>query len=93
MKLPSQEKSELRARAHHLEPVVSIGKNGLTKAVLDEIDQALTAHELIKVRIGLGDRFIRSEMVDGICDNLGAEFVSTIGGIVILHRKNEDKAD
>ena len=57
---------ELRARAHALDPVVAIGQHGLTPAVLHEIDVALKAHELIKVRVFNGDREARSAMLGRI---------------------------
>ncbi|WP_195829430.1 YhbY family RNA-binding protein, partial [Bordetella pertussis] len=59
LELTSRERSDLRSAAHPLRPVVLIGDNGLTDAVLKEIDLALTAHELIKVRAGGDDREAR----------------------------------
>jgi hypothetical protein len=56
---------ELRARAHHLHPVVMVGHHGLTPAVLHEIDAALSAHELIKVRVFSDDRSEREALSAG----------------------------
>ncbi|WP_195846993.1 YhbY family RNA-binding protein, partial [Bordetella pertussis] len=75
LELTSRERSDLRSAAHPLRPVVLIGDNGLTDAVLKEIDLALTAHELIKVRAGGDDREAREAMLATICDTLSCAAV------------------
>ena len=77
---------ELRARAHHLHPVVSVGHHGLTPAVFHEIDVALTAHELIKVRLGSDDRDERIAMSARICAELHCGAVQQIGKLLVLWR-------
>jgi putative YhbY family RNA-binding protein len=77
---------ELRARAHHLHPVVTIGQHGLTPAVLHEIDVALTAHELIKVRIFSDERGARQAMLAQACAALGCAAVQQIGKLLVLWR-------
>ena len=72
LQLSSIERRELRARAHNLNPVVSIAENGLTAAVLKEIDINLTAHELIKVRVYGDSRENRLAYLEQICSELGA---------------------
>jgi putative YhbY family RNA-binding protein len=83
---------ELRARAHHLHPVVSVGQHGLTPAVLHEIDVALTAHELIKVRIFSDDRAGRDALLAQICDALDCNPVQQIGKLLVLWRPRADAA-
>jgi RNA-binding protein len=80
---------ELRARAHRLEPVVIIGAKGLTDEVLAEIDRALNAHELIKVRAAL-ERDERDEALRRICERTGAQRVQQIGKIFVIYRKNDE---
>ena len=77
---------ELRARAHHLHPVVSIGHHGLTPAVLHETDVALTAHELVKVRVFTDDRAERESLLARICDALDCAPVQQIGKLLVLWR-------
>lgn len=77
---------ELRARAHYLHPVVAIGHHGLTPAVMHEIDVALTAHELIKVRIFSDDRAEREGMLVRACDALDCAAVQQIGKLLVLFR-------
>jgi putative YhbY family RNA-binding protein len=77
---------ELRARAHALDPVVAIGQHGLTPAVLREIDVALKAHELIKVRVFNGDREARRAMLGRIVGALDCAPVQQIGRLLVLWR-------
>lgn len=86
LELTSRERSDLRSAAHPLKPVVLIGDNGLTDAVLKEIDRALTAHGLIKVRAGGSDRDEREAMLTSICDALSCASVHHLGKTLILFR-------
>jgi len=82
------ERKVLRARAHKLEAVVMIGGKGLTDEVIAEIDRALAAHELIKVRAaGLG-REAREQALSAICQKTAAEPVQQVGKIFVIFRKN-----
>ena len=85
-----QEKKLLKARAHKLDPIVFIGGKGLTDAVIAEIDFALKAHELIKVRAGTMDRHERAKAMSSICARTGAEAVQQIGKIFVLYRKKPE---
>lgn len=91
MEIPATQRRALRAKAHHLEPVVSIGKDGLTPAVQHEIDLALLAHELIKVRVGNDQRDERAAMLSAVCDALACAPVQHVGKILVLWRFNPDK--
>lgn len=86
LKLTSTERSTLRAEAHPLSPVVMIGDAGLTAAVLREIDAALNAHGLIKVRVFGDDREERIAIYETICDKLDAAPVQHIGKLLVLYR-------
>lgn len=84
------EKKKLKAQAHPLNPVVIIGQAGLTPAVIKEINLALDAHELIKVKIR-AERDERSVIRDNICTETQAELIQSIGQIAVLYRKNPKK--
>ena len=84
--LSNVEKKTLRKKAYSLKPVVMIGQNGLTDAVLAEINIALNAHELIKVRIRGVDKNKRAEYCLHIEQQLNAEVMYQIGGITVLYR-------
>jgi len=86
--LSSKKRSELRAEAHALSPVVIIGDKGLTETVMAEIDRSLKAHELIKVRAASAKREDRSPWIEAICDQLEAHAVQQIGKVFVIYRAN-----
>jgi putative YhbY family RNA-binding protein len=86
LELSRDERLALKARAHHLDPVVLLGHAGLTDAVLREIDRALTAHELVKIRVPLDDRAQREQWHAQIAEQLAAARVSAIGKLLIVFR-------
>ena len=89
--LTSSRRSELRAEAHKLGPVVIIGDKGLTDEVMKEIDRSLKAHELIKVKAATDDRAARSAWMQEICARLEAHPVQEIGKVLVIYRENFDK--
>lgn len=86
IKLSNIKKKELRKKAYSLKPFVMIGQHGLTDAILVEIDVALNAHELIKIRIRGATKNTRSEQCLQIEQQLNAEIVHQIGLITVLYR-------
>lgn len=80
----------LRAAAHALSPIVMIGNDGLTATVMKEIERALTAHELIKIRVFGDDRAVRAQWLDEISKTLKAADVQHIGKILVVWRENPD---
>jgi RNA-binding protein len=78
---------ELRAAAHHLNPVVSVAGKGLSATVVAEIDRALATHELIKVRIYGEDRAVRASLMEAICQQVSAVAVQHIGNLLVLWRE------
>jgi len=91
-KLTSVERRALKARAHHLQPVVMVGDAGLTPTVLREIDINLKSHELIKIRVLGDDRAARAALIDAICTQLEAAAVQHIGKILVVFRPRPDDA-
>lgn len=87
--LSGSAKRALRAAAHHLDPVVMIGDKGLTSAVLHEIDIALAAHALIKVRVASDEREQRVAFMNDICAKLACESVQHLGKLLVLWRNKE----
>jgi len=92
LKLTPAERSELRAEAHGLNPVVIIGEGGLTPAVIKEIDLSLNAHGLIKVRVFGDDREARVAIYETICEQLKAAPVQHIGNLLVLFRPKKEAA-
>lgn len=90
IELSSSERRALRARAHSLHPVASISQNGLSDAVLAEIDRGLKAHELIKVRVYGIERDERGALLAEICTRLDAAPVQHIGNVLVVYRANPE---
>lgn len=88
--LSPTERKALKARAHKLEPVVIVGTKGLTDEVVQEIEIALKAHELVKVRAAALERDHREEALAAICRRTGAQAVQSIGKIFVIYRKNDE---
>ncbi|WP_413111039.1 ribosome assembly RNA-binding protein YhbY [Thaumasiovibrio sp. DFM-14] len=91
MKLSTKQRQHLKGLAHNLKPVVLMGANGLTEAVLAEIELALDHHELIKVKVASEDRDTKGLIVDAIIRETEAEKVQVIGKTLVIYRPSADK--
>lgn len=89
MKLSNNDKKHLRRLGHNLNPVVTVANNGLSENVLAEIDRALNDHELIKVKLAVGDSTAKRQVTDAICKKFSAQVVQSIGHIVLLLKKSD----
>lgn len=87
MSLTPKQKSFLRGKAHHLDPVVMLGKEGVSEAVLKATDKALEDHELIKIKIPSADQSEFKETIESIMAETRAEVVQTIGHLLVLYRR------
>jgi putative YhbY family RNA-binding protein len=92
IELTPKQRQQLKGAAHRLDPVVLLGASGLTDAVVKEIDRALTAHELIKVRVPGDDRVERDDIFRAVAERLGAARVQMIGKLFVLFRPRPDEA-
>ena len=90
--LTTQQRNVHRAEAHHLSPVVMIGADGLSAAVLREADAALNAHGLIKIRVLGDDRAAREAIYSQLADELHAAPIQHIGKLLVLWRPQPKKA-
>jgi RNA-binding protein len=84
------ERKALKGRAHSLDPIVHLGSKGLSGALIAELDRALAAHELIKVRAGGLERAEREAAMAEICARLDAQPVQHIGKVLVLYRKKPE---
>ena len=87
MTTSSADKKYLRSLGHQLKPVVTVAGNGLTEGVLAELDRALGDHELIKVKLAVGDRETKKATVDEICLQSKAQLIQSIGHMILIFRK------
>jgi RNA-binding protein len=91
MNLNNKQIQYLKGLAHSLKPVVLLGNNGLTEAVVAEVDFALNHHELIKIKIPTDDRENKALIVDAICRETNATKVQVIGKTLVIYRQTEEK--
>jgi putative YhbY family RNA-binding protein len=89
--LTPRERARLKARAHALEPVVHAGQSGVTDALVAEVDRALAAHELIKVKVGGDDRAARAVLAESLCARTSAALVQQVGKVFVLWRPSEQE--
>jgi RNA-binding protein len=81
---------QLRAIGHKLKPVVTIAGNGLSDGVVSEIDRALTDHELIKIKLAVGDKAARTAVAEELCARANAELVQSIGNVLLVLRRTSE---
>lgn len=91
MPLTKPQITHLRSLAHHLDPVIIIGQNGVSESLLKELNKALDFHELVKVKIAAGEREDRAGIIDELIQQTTSEKVQSIGKTVTLFRRNPKK--
>ena len=90
--MTSSERARLRGIANGLEPIIHIGKEGITPALLKQSDDALTARELIKGTVLKNCDYTAKEALQMLCEQLGAEGVQAIGRRFTLYRPKPEEA-
>ncbi len=88
--LSSKQVRYLRGLGHHLSPVAMIGRHGLTDKVVAAVDEVLSTHELVKIKIQLDSPAERLNTATDVCRKTGAQLVQTIGKTALLYRGNKD---
>lgn len=88
--LSTKQKQALRGMAHHREPIVYAGKEGLSPSMLKSLEAALKAHELIKIKIGQNCPLDRNAAAEELVQATGAALVQVIGRMIVLYRPNPD---
>lgn len=93
MALTNDQKKSLRAIGHNLNPVVTIAGNGLSDAVMVELNRALDDHELIKIKVSVGDRDVKKQVIAEILERTGADLAQQVGNTALLMRRNSKAKD
>ena len=91
MLLSETQKRYLRGLGHQLKPIVMVGEAGLSASLLQEYETTIAHHELIKVRVKVGDRVERDALVNELCAKGKAELVQRVGNMALIYRPNPDK--
>jgi RNA-binding protein len=81
----------LRSLAHHLDPIVMVGQQGITEAVLLQVDTALDDHELIKVKLRKECPVERNEAAEAIATRTTCEVAGIVGGVLMLYRPRQEE--
>ncbi len=87
MHLSNNEKKQLRSIGHTLNPIVTVASKGLTENVVKELNRALDDHELIKVKLAVGEREAKAAVTEAIVKECHATLVQAIGHVILLHRR------
>jgi RNA-binding protein len=90
VKLTEPQRKLLRSLSHPRKPIVTIGRNGLTEPVLNELERALDHHELVKVKVNIADRDERCAAIQGLCERSGAVLIQRIGFVATVFRRNPE---
>ncbi|WP_437900958.1 ribosome assembly RNA-binding protein YhbY [Sorangium sp. So ce124] len=88
MDLTGKQRRHLRALGHHLDPVVQLGKAGLTDGVVTAVDAALERHELVKIRLGTECPDELDDVADSLSQKLRAAVAQTLGRTILLYRRH-----
>jgi len=91
MQLTGKQKNYLRGLAHKINPIVSIGSNGLSKAVLNELESALEHHELLKIKLPADDKATKASLIATLCTETDSEPVQLIGRTAVVYRESKNK--
>lgn len=91
MQLSESQKKFLRGLGHQLKPTVFVGDSGLTENLVNEFESTLSHHELIKIKVRVGDRHARDTMISQLCNDSSAVLVQRVGNVALLYRENPEK--
>lgn len=90
--MTSKERAQWRAKANSLEPIIQIGKEGISENLITQIDDTLDVRELIKIRVHLETApKTPKELAGELADALGADVIQVIGGIIVLYREADEE--
>lgn len=90
MTLSIKQRKHLKALAHHLNPIVQMGKNGYCESFVNEVKRGLKDHELIKVRVSCEDRSEFEQLADTLPEETDSNLVLMIGRIIVLYKQGDD---
>jgi RNA-binding protein len=91
MNLSEKQRKYLRGLAHGRDPIVMVGQSGLSPAIVSELDTALGAHELVKVRARVGDREIRDAALEQLAAQTSSALIQRIGNVGVFYRAHQEK--
>ena len=91
MNFTEPQKKHLRGLGHQLKPLIMVGDAGLSDSLLAEFESTLAHHELLKIKVRVGDRTARDEIIASLCKDHNAALIQRIGNVALLYRPNPEK--
>ena len=91
MQLTQNQLRHLRGLGHRLKPVVTVAGRGLTESVVEEIDSSITHHELMKIKLNVGDRELRDQLLEQLCEQLNLQLIQRVGNTALVFRRNPER--
>lgn len=92
MTVNKQQLRFLKGKAHDLKPVIMIGQNGLSENLINELQQSLTHHELLKIKLPALEKNDRAELIEKLCELTGAEIIQQIGHVLVIFKQAVKKS-
>lgn len=89
--ITAKQRKFLKSLGQKIDPILQIGKSGVTESVLKQIDESLEARELIKVKVLNNSLLDANEVANDVSEKLRAEFVQSIGNKFVIYRESQDK--
>ena len=86
MTLSNRQRRQFRAIGHHLKPIVTVASKGMTDAVTNELSRAIRDHELIKIKLNVGEREQRQQVLDNINERLESVTIQAIGNVAVIYK-------
>lgn len=91
MEMNTKQVKYLKSLGHKLNPIVTVGQHGMKESINTELDIALDYHQLVKIKVSVGDRDARDSLINELATTHSAQLVQRIGNVALLYRKNKDK--
>ena len=91
MEMNTKQIKHLKSLGHKLNPIVTVGQHGMKESINTELDIALDYHQLVKIKVSVGDRDTRDELINTLAIMHSAYLVQRTGNVALLYRKNKDK--
>ena len=91
MELNTKQIKQLKSLGHQLNPIVTVGQHGMKESINTELAIALDFHQLVKIKVGLGDREKRDELIDTLVTHHKAKLIQRVGSVALLYKQNSEK--
>ena len=91
MEMNTKQIKHLKSLGHKLNPIVTVGQHGMKESINTELEIALDYHQLVKIKVSVGDREARDELINTLASTHSAQLIQRVGNVALLYRKNKDK--